>query len=161
MTGDAGSGCSCWGACGWKYTPGSFENWGWMGRGVCGIDVGRDSWYRIGTRTSLWAAWAMFAASNSAASCLFHLFRLFWNQIFTCVSVRCKLAAKPARSELLRYLFMSNVDSSWNTWEREKTVRVFFFRLPRLAVGSRFSSLSKSSLSSTSGSESWGSCCWG
>lgn len=56
---------------------------------------------------------------------------------------------------------MSKVDSSWNTCEREKTVRVFFFRLPRFAFGSRFSSLSKSSLSSMSGSESCGSDCCG
>lgn len=31
---------------------------------------------------------------------------------------------------MLSYLFKSNVDSSWKTWARENTVRVFFFRLP-------------------------------
>lgn len=162
VTGDGGSCWSCWGACVGKYTPPTPSlNWGWIGIGVWGIDVGRDSWYKIGTRTRRWAAWAMFAASNSAASCLFHLFLLFWNQIFTCVSVRCRDAAKPARSELLKYRFMSKVCSSWNTWDLENTVLVFFFLLPRLVLGSRFSSLSKSSLSSTSGSESWTSGCWG
>lgn len=160
VTGEEGSGCSCCGAWGWKYTPASL-NWGCIGSGVCGMEVGLDSWYRIGTRTSLCAACAMLAASNSAASCLFHLFLLFWNHIFTWVSVRWRLAASPARSELLRYLFISKVDSSWKTCEREKTVRVFFLRLPRLELGSLFSSLSKSSLSSTSGSESWTSGCWG
>lgn len=47
----------------------------------------------------------------------------------TCVSVRCSDAAKPALSLLDKYLFTSKVDSSWNTWLREKTVRVFFFLL--------------------------------
>lgn len=161
VTGEAGSGCSCCGAWGGKYTPGSFENWGCNGSGVWGIDVGLDSWYKIGTLTRRCAACAILAASNSAANWRFHLLRRFWNQIFTWVSVRCRLAAKPARSELLKYLFISKVDSSWNTWEREKTVLVFFFLLPKFVFGSLFSSLSKSSLSSTSGSESWGSCCCG
>ncbi|TNN63352.1 hypothetical protein EYF80_026454 [Liparis tanakae] len=35
--------------------------------------------------------------------------------------VSCRLEAKQARSELLRYRFMSKVDSSWYTWLREKT----------------------------------------
>lgn len=86
------------------------------------------SWYKMGTRTIRWELWLKLTASKSAANCLFHLFRRFWNQIFTCVSVRCREAARPARSELLRYLFMSNVDSSWKTWLLLKTVRVFFFR---------------------------------
>jgi len=47
----------------------------------------------------------------------------------TCVSVRCNEAARPALSELDRYRLRSNVDSNWKTWLREKTVRVFFFRL--------------------------------
>lgn len=86
------------------------------------------SWYKIGTRTIRWELWLKLTASKSAASCLFHLFRRFWNQILTWVSVRCREAASPARSELLRYLFMSKVDSSWNTWLLLNTVRVFFFR---------------------------------
>lgn len=86
------------------------------------------SWYNIGTRTRRWAAWAMFAASSSAASCRFHLLRRFWNQILTCVSVRWREAASPARSDEDKYRFMSKVLSSWNTWERENTVRVFFLR---------------------------------
>lgn len=93
------------------------------------VDMGVAlSWYRMGTRTIRWELWLKLAASISAASCLFHLFRRFWNQIFTCVSVRCRLAASPARSELLRYLFMSKVDSSWKTWLLLNTVRVFFLR---------------------------------
>ena len=76
----------------------------------------------------------MFAASSSAANCLFHLFLLFWNQILTWTSVRCKDAAKPALSELERYLFMSNVDSSWNTWDLENTVLVFFFLSPLMSL---------------------------
>lgn len=76
------------------------------------------------------------------------------HQILTCVSVSRRDAARPARSEELRYLnerrkiialsfhapvnlfkqsliylFISNVDSSWKTWARENTVRVFFLRL--------------------------------
>lgn len=45
---------------------------------------------------------------------------------------------------------MSNVDSSWNTWLLEKTVLVFFFRLPTTPslFLSSFSSLSSSSSSS-------------
>lgn len=87
------------------------------------------SWYRMGTLTILCAAaWLKFAASNSAASCLFHLFLRFWNQILTCVSVKCRDAANPALSELLRYRFISKVDSNWKTWLRENTVRVFFLR---------------------------------
>lgn len=85
------------------------------------------SWYKMGTRTIRWELWLKLTASKSAASCLFHLFLRFWNQIFTCVSVRCREAARPARSELLRYLFMSKVDSSWKTWLLLNTVRVFFF----------------------------------
>lgn len=56
---------------------------------------------------------------------------MFWshNNSITCVSVRCKDAARPALSELDRYLFISNVDSNWKTWLRVKTVRVFFLRL--------------------------------
>lgn len=73
------------------------------------------------------AAWATCAASSSAASCRFHLFLLFWNQVLTCVSLRCRLEARHARSALLRYRLASNADSSWNTWLRENTVRVFFF----------------------------------
>ena len=34
----------------------------------------------------------------------------------TWVSVKLSEAASPALSELDRYLFMSNVDSNWNTW---------------------------------------------
>lgn len=86
------------------------------------------SWYKMGTRTIRWELWLKLTTSKSAASCLFHLFLRFWNQIFTCVSVRCREAARPARSELLRYLFMSKVDSSWKTWLLLNTVRVFFFR---------------------------------
>ena len=87
------------------------------------------SWYRMGTLTIRWLECGMCAASRSAASCLFHLFLRFWNQILTWVSVRCRDAASPALSELLRYRFTSKVDSSWNTWLRLNTVRVFFFRL--------------------------------
>lgn len=87
------------------------------------------SWYKIGTLTIRWVECGICAASRSAASCLFHLFLRFWNQILTWVSVRCRDAASPALSELLRYLFTSKVDSSWNTWLRLNTVRVFFFRL--------------------------------
>ncbi len=93
------------------------------------VDIGVIlSWYKMGTRTIRWELWLKWTASKSAASCLFHLFLRFWNQIFTCVSVRCREAARPARSELLRYLFMSKVDSSWKTWLLLNTVRVFFFR---------------------------------
>lgn len=73
------------------------------------------------------AVWAMRAASSSAASCRFHLFLRFWNQVLTWVSLRCRLEARHARSALLRYRLASNADSSWNTWLRENTVRVFFF----------------------------------
>lgn len=45
-----------------------------------------------------------YAASSSAASWRFHLFLRFWNQILTWVSVRRRDAAKPARSDELRYL---------------------------------------------------------
>lgn len=87
------------------------------------------SWYRMGTLTIRWVELGMWAASRSAVNCLFHLFLRFWNQILTWVSVRWRDAASPARSELLRYRFTSNVDSSWNTWLRLNTVRVFFFRV--------------------------------
>lgn len=80
----------------------------------------------MGTRTMRCAAaWLRLAASSSAASCRFHLLRRFWNQILTCVSVRCRDAARPARSELLRWRFMSKVDSSWKTWpQREDRARL-------------------------------------
>lgn len=43
------------------------------------------SWYRTGTWTMRWKPlWDRFTVSISAASCRFHLFLLFWNQIFTC-----------------------------------------------------------------------------
>lgn len=86
------------------------------------------SWYKIGTLKTRWVEFGICVASRSAASCLFHLFLRFWNQIFTWVSVRCRDAARLALSELLRYRFRSNMDSSWNTWLRLNTVRVFFFR---------------------------------
>ncbi len=47
--------------------------------------------------------------------------------VLTCISVRLRFEASAALSVLLRYLFISNVDSSWNTWLLENTVRVFFF----------------------------------
>lgn len=107
------------------------------------------SWYRMGTRTIRWELWLKLAASKSAVSCLFHLFRRFWNQIFTCVSVRCKEAARPARSELLRYLFMSKVDSSWKTWLLLNTVRVFFFRAEQASGVSGHERASKSCCASS------------
>lgn len=106
----------------------------------------------MGTRTIRWELWLKLAASKSAASCLFHLLRRFWNQIFTCVSVRCKEAARPARSELLRYLFMSKVDSSWKTWLLLNTVRVFFFRAEQGSGVSGPERASKSCASSLSSS---------
>lgn len=69
----------------------------------------------------------MFAASMSAAICLFHLFLRFWNQILTWVSVSRREEARVDLSVLERYRFASNVDSSWKTWLLENTVRVFFF----------------------------------
>ena len=48
--------------------------------------------------------------------------------------MRCREAARPALSELERYLFISNVDSNWNTWDREKTVLVFFFLSPFMSL---------------------------
>lgn len=41
------------------------------------------SWYRIGTLTILWAEKEILVDAMSAASCLFHLFLRFWNQILT------------------------------------------------------------------------------
>ncbi|TNN44012.1 hypothetical protein EYF80_045777 [Liparis tanakae] len=126
------------------------------------------SWYRMGTLTILWLECGMCAASRSAASCLFHLFLRFWNQILTCVSVRWRDTARPALSELLRYRFRSKVDSSWNTWLRLNTVRVFFFRVAEDAsqpvCASSLSSVrwlsavfrSGSSLPSVSGSDTAG-----
>lgn len=86
----------------------------------------------IRVRAAEGAAWATCAASSSAASCRFHLFLRFWNQVLTCVSLRCRLEARHARSALLRYRLASNADSSWNTWLRENTVRVFFFAVSPL-----------------------------
>lgn len=70
---------------------------------------------------------AVPAPSKSVDNCLLSLFLRFWNQIFTCVSVSCKELARQARSALLRYLFMSKVDSNWKICRFEKMVRVFFF----------------------------------
>lgn len=93
-------------------------------------------------------------------------------QILTCVSVSLRDAARPARSDELRYLveeriefnfhastslfngsdlFISNVDSSWKTWARENTVRVFFFLL-FWELGDALSVLRPSVLSSSSSS---------
>lgn len=91
--------------------------------------VALASWYKMGTRTSRCAACAMLEASISAANWRFHLFRRFWNHIFTWVSVNRNEAASEARSEEERYRFISKVVSSWNTCDLENTVRVFFLRL--------------------------------
>lgn len=52
---------------------------------------------------------AILAASISAAMIFFHLLRRFWNQIFTCVSVKRSEAARPARSDELRYLLVNKI----------------------------------------------------
>ena len=69
----------------------------------------------------------MLASSNSVEICRFHLLRRFWNQIFTCVSLSLRAWASEARSDDDKYRFMSKAVSSWYTWRRENTVRVFFF----------------------------------
>ena len=140
-TGFRGEGARCWKD--GEYDTGNWRSWcrakAALPESPCTPALAETfSWYRMGTLTILcaawacawtwaWATWAMLAASSSAAICRFHLFLRFWNQILTWVSVRCREAASPARSELERYRFMSNVVSNWNTWLRENTVRVFFF----------------------------------
>lgn len=43
--------------------------------------------------------------------CFFHFVLLFWNQIFTCVSVRLRLRARLSLSQTLRYLVVLNLFS--------------------------------------------------
>ncbi|MCI4384622.1 hypothetical protein PGIGA_G00040840, partial [Pangasianodon gigas] len=62
------------------------------------------------------------------------------------------LEARHARSALLRYRLASKVDSSWNTWLRENTVRVFFFR-----HGGRLSELSAAAPAASGASSRFGS----
>lgn len=74
----------------------------------------------------------MFAASSSAASWRFHLLRRFWNQIFTCVSVSRREAARPARSVELRYL----VDK--HAINKRFLTREFLFNLLPFEIKRRF-----------------------
>ena len=51
---------------------------------------------------------AIFSFSSSASCNLLDLALLFWNQIFTCVSVSCREAENSALSAMDRYCFCLN-----------------------------------------------------
>ena len=60
---------------------------------------------------------AIFNFSISASWSLLALARLFWNQIFTCVSVRFKEALNSALSAMDKYCFCLNFRSNANNCE--------------------------------------------
>lgn len=69
-------------------------------------------------------------------SCFFHLVLLFWNHIFTCVSVTPRSLAISARSDEDRYFFSSNCFSSSKIWRPVKVVLAFLrFRSAAPASG--------------------------
>ena len=87
---------------------------------------------------------------------------LFWNHVFTCVSVKFSLAANSCLSCTLRYFCFSNDFSKFCNCESEKAVLALRgFRGKELYCkrkGLKFPSSSSSSLSSRLGSfvKSWG-----
>ena len=69
------------------------------------------------------AAASSLTRSVRASTILLHLARLFWNQIFTWVSVRWRVAAYSARSAGDRYGWRWNVRSRQTSWSALNGVR--------------------------------------
>lgn len=68
---------------------------------------------------------AIFSFSSSASCSLLAFARRFWNQIFTCVSVRLSELENSARSAIDRYCFCRNFRSSASSWDVVNGVRGF------------------------------------
>ena len=71
----------------------------------------------------------------STECCFLHFILLFWNQVFTCVSLRSSDEASSMRSGTDKYFFSANLDSRPSSCISVNTVRSFrflFCRLPRL-----------------------------
>ena len=72
---------------------------------------------------------AIFSFSSSASCSRLALARRFWNQIFTCVSVRLSELENSARSAMDRYCFWRNFLSRASSWAVVKGVRGFLLVL--------------------------------
>lgn len=72
---------------------------------------------------------AILSFSNSASWRRLALALLFWNQIFTCVSVRVRDAENSALSAMLRYCFSRNFLSNARSWDVVNGVRGFLLGL--------------------------------
>lgn len=72
---------------------------------------------------------AIFSFSSSASWSLLALARLFWNHIFTWVSVRLSELENSARSAMERYCFWRNFLSRARSWDVVKGVRGFLLVL--------------------------------
>lgn len=72
---------------------------------------------------------AIFSFSSSASCSRLALALLFWNQIFTWVSVKFKELENSARSAMERYCFWRNFLSKASSWDVVKGVRGFRFVL--------------------------------
>lgn len=72
---------------------------------------------------------AIFSFSSSASCSRLALALLFWNQIFTWVSVKFKELENSARSAMERYCFWRNFLSKASSWDVVKGVRGFLFVL--------------------------------
>lgn len=73
--------------------------------GACGKEVGRGG-----------------AVTSTPGFCFFHFVRRFWNQIFTCVSVRLNESAKFSLSQTDRYLVLLNLFSKATSCSYVKAV---------------------------------------
>ena len=93
--------------------------------------------------------------------CFFHFVRLFWNQIFICVSVKFKDNAKFSLSQTDKYLVDLNLFSSATSCSYVKAVRALLglHRLvssePRFCWPSMLSSMSHSKLSPSVSDIDW------
>lgn len=84
------------------------------------IEFGTDCCNKDAWKYSFWYAWAyesgipkLLAVLSASASCsLFSLARLFWNQIFTWVSVSLRYSANSALSATDKYFWCRNFRSS-------------------------------------------------
>lgn len=86
-----------------------------------------SSWYRTLTATFLAVIAGQFTVAFTNCR-RFVLYRRFWNQILTCVSVNFNMAASPARSGPERYFCWLNRRSSSKTCACEKAARDRFLR---------------------------------